>query len=366
MAERGARPKVPVVRRFMLRAVRHLFSPLRPDDYLELINPLWTTRELRGRVERVEPASADSATVVIRPQYEWFGHEAGQYVRLGVVLDGVYYWRAYSLTSDPDPDDGLISVTPKLVESGTVSPYLVRDIRPGDIVRLGEVEGTFTLPDPLPDKLLFISAGSGITPIISMLRSLDHKNAVDDVVVAHSARSEDQVMFDSTLRDLDRRHDGFRLVLRLTGKDGRLTPDALAELCPDWREREVFASGPGEMLDQLVEHWNDHGDPQRLHMERFQPVIGGDDAGGEGGEVHFSDSDVKTEVDGGTPILVAGENAGLTLPFGCRIGICHTCVGTLKSGRLRDLRTGDVVDDAVGQAVRTCVHTAEGDIEIEL
>ena len=82
------------------------------------------------------------------------------------------HWRAYSLTSDPERQDGLISITVKNVDEGKVSPYLVRRGRPGTIVSLGGVEGEFLLPDELPAKLLFISAGSGITPIMSMLRHL--------------------------------------------------------------------------------------------------------------------------------------------------------------------------------------------------
>ena len=144
--------------------MRALFTPLLPDDYLELINPLWSTRELRGRIERIERETADAVTVVIRPGYEWMGHEPGQYLRIGVVVDGVHHWRAYSLTSDPGRPDGWISITPKLVDSGKVSPYFVTRAKPGEIVRLGGVEGTFVLPDPVPEKLLFVSAGSGITP----------------------------------------------------------------------------------------------------------------------------------------------------------------------------------------------------------
>jgi stearoyl-CoA 9-desaturase NADPH oxidoreductase len=125
------------------------------------------------------------------------GNRVGQCVRLGVIVDAVYDWRAYSLTSDPQADDGLISVTPKVVPTGTVSPYLVREIAPGDIVRLGEVEGVFTLPEPLPDRLLFISAGSGITAM-SMLRDLDHPKCLRDVVAVHSDRTAEQMMFDST------------------------------------------------------------------------------------------------------------------------------------------------------------------------
>jgi stearoyl-CoA 9-desaturase NADPH oxidoreductase len=365
MAERGAQPDVPRGRRLFLRAVRRLFSPLQPDDYLEMINPLWTTKELRGKVERVEQQGSEAASVLIRPGYEWPGHKPGQYVRLGVVIDGVYHWRAYSLTSDPSPEDGLISVTPKKVDTGVVSPYLVQKIQPGDLVRLGEVEGVFTLPEPLPSKMLFISAGSGITPIMSMLRSLDHHDQLGDVVVIHSARTRDQVMFLSALEDLDRRHERTRLDLRLTSDRGRLEPSDLDEVCPDWREREAFCSGPGEMLDALIEHWEDNADPDRLHFERFQPKIGGDANAGEGGEVNFLDSEKTVECDGGTSILEAGENAGLNLAYGCRIGICHTCVGTLKSGKLRDLRSGDVIEPT-GQDVRICINTAEGDVELEL
>src|SRR6186997_1973626 len=202
MAERGAKPNVPKVRQRALHAVRSLFSPLLPDDYLELINPLWSTQELRGRIERIDRETPDAVTVLIRPGYEWGGHRPGQYLRIGVIVNGVHHWRAYSLTTDPGRPDGLIGITPKLVDAGKVSPYLVRQARPGDIVRLGGVEGTFVLPEPAPSKLLFISAGSGITPIMSMLRSLHRENALHDVAHVHSARSVDDVIFADRLRTI--------------------------------------------------------------------------------------------------------------------------------------------------------------------
>jgi len=213
--------------------------------------------------------------------------------------------------------------------------------------------------------MLFISAGSGITPIISMLRSLDRRDEFNDVVVFHSDRAREQVMFLSVLEDLDRRHEHLRLDVRLTSDRGRMSPSDLDDLCPDWREREAFCSGPSELLDALIEHWEDNGDPDQLHFERFQPKIGGNAGEGEGGKVTFLDSDTTAECDGNTPILEAGEQAGLNLAYGCRIGICHTCVGTLKSGKVRDLRSGDVTEPT-DQDVRICIHTAEGDIELEL
>ena len=211
MAERGARPKVPRWRLRVLRSLRTLFTPLMPDDYLELINPLWSTQELKGRIERVERETDDAVTVLIKPGWEWEPHAPGQYLRIGFVVDGIHHWRAYSLTSDPGRPDGMISITPKFVAEGKVTPYLVREARPGVIVRLSDVEGTFTLPEPPPEQILFISAGSGITPIMSMLRELDRRDKLDDVVVLHSARTPDEVIFGDELRELAGRCPGFRL-----------------------------------------------------------------------------------------------------------------------------------------------------------
>jgi stearoyl-CoA 9-desaturase NADPH oxidoreductase len=365
MAERGAVPRVPVLQRRALHAVRSLFTPLLPDDYLELINPLWSTQELRGRIERIERETPDAVSVLIRPGYEWPGHRPGQYLRIGVVVDGVHHWRAYSLTTDPGRPDGFIGITPKLVESGVVSPYLVRAARPGDIVRLGGVEGTFVLPELPPRRPLFISAGSGITPIMSMLRALDRRDELADVVHVHSARSAESVIFGDRLADLDARHPGYRLHLQLTGAAGRFGPGDLDRLCPDWRERQTFASGPRELLDALADHWAAEGDPERLAMERFQPVIGGAVPAGEGGWISFTKSGIGTECDGATPILVAGEGAGAQLPYGCRMGICHTCIGRLCAGEVRDLRTGEV-HGTEGEMVRTCVNAPEGPVEVAL
>jgi ferredoxin-NADP reductase len=365
MAERGATPTVSPLRRRALRAVGSLFSPLLPDDYLELINPLWSTQELRGRVERIERETPDAATILIRPGYEWQGHRPGQYLRIGVVVDGVHHWRAYSLTSDPDHPDGLISVTPKLVDAGVVSPHLVREVRPGSIVRLGGVEGDFVLPDPAPSKLLFVSAGSGITPIMSMLRHLDRCDEVDDAVHIHSARTEEDIIFGSQLAAIDERRSGYRLHLQLTGEMGRMKPEDLDELCSDWREREAFVSGPAELLDAICARFDREGVLERLRMERFQPRIGDGVEEGEGGRITFRASGTETECDGGTPILVAGEEAGLELPYGCREGICHTCIGRLCSGRLRDLRNGKVYGQD-GEMVRTCISAPEGPVEIDL
>jgi len=366
MPERGARPNVHPLQRRVLNVLAAFSSPLLPDDYLELFNPLWSTRELRGRIEQIEHETPEAATVLIKPGYRWGGHEPGQYLRIGLDIHGVRHWRAYSLTSDPERADGLISITVKNVDEGQVSPYLVRRGRPGTIVALGGVEGEFLLPDPLPDKLLFISAGSGITPIMSMLRHLHQRGELGDVVLLHSARRTDEVIFGDELRGLAARHERFILHEQLTADNGRMGPDDLDRLCPDWPERDMFISGPNEMLDAFSEHYEQAGASERLHMERFQPKLGlGDGEEGSGGTIRFLQSDTEAESDGSQPILVAGEEAGLELPYGCREGICHTCVGELRSGQVRDLRNGKVHGQE-GEVIRTCIHAPEGPIEIEL
>jgi stearoyl-CoA 9-desaturase NADPH oxidoreductase len=366
MAERGAVPRVSAGRRRVLGLIRSFTSPLLPDDYLELVNPLWSTRELRGRIERVERETPDAATVLIKPGWEWPGHRPGQYLRLGIEVDGIHHWRAYSLTSDPGRADGFISITPKLVESGKVSPFLFGRVRPGTIVRLGGVEGTFVLPDPLPPRLLFISAGSGITPIMSILRSLAGRGGLTDVVHVHCARSADGVIFGSELHELHARHSGYRLHERITGEQGRVSADQLDDLCPDWTQREAFICGPSGLLEAMGERWKRDGDPDRLHIEHFQPDVQvGDGERGEGGTIRFCSSDVEASSDGEQPILIAGESAGATLPFGCRMGICHTCIGRLRSGQVRDLRTGRVHGQP-GEMLRTCINAPEGAVEIDL
>jgi ferredoxin-NADP reductase len=366
MPERGAPPNVHPVQRRVLRALAALSSPLLPDDYLELINPLWSTRELRGRIESINRETEDAATVLIKPGYRWGGHEPGQYLRIGLDIEGVRHWRAYSLTSDPEREDGLISITVKNVDEGKVSPYLVRRGRPGTIVSLGGVEGEFVLPDPPPDKLLFISAGSGITPIMSMLRHLDSRRELGDAVLLHSARHADEVIFGDELRALADGREKFKLHEQHTGDKGRMGPSDLERLCPDWQERDTFISGPNEMLDDFSGHYEQAGVTECLHMERFQPKLGlGDGAEGEGGTIKFLKSDREAQSDGSQPILVAGEEAGLDLPYGCREGICHTCVGELRSGRVRDLRHGKVCGEE-GEVIRTCINAPEGPVEIEL
>ena len=366
MVEKAAEPQVNPIRKRALDIARALTTPLPADDYIALLNPEWSTRETTGRVVRKQPETEDATTIVIRPRHRWPGHQPGQYLRLGVEVDGIRHWRAYTITSDPAHPEGFVSVTIKRTEGGKLSPYFVDELMPGSEVYLGEVEGQFLLPDPLPGKLLMISAGSGITPVWSMLRELDRRDYDGDVFHLHGARTPEDMIFGAHLRDMHERRGGYTLHEHHSKEKGRVKTADLEDLVPDWRDREVFLSGPRDMIDAMEEHWGLEGDPEHLHTERFQPVIGeGTEEEGSGGTVRFRVTDATAECEVGVSILVGGERAGAELPFGCRMGICHTCVGRLRTGRVRDLRTGEIEGEE-GQMVRTCVNAPEGHVEIDL
>jgi len=340
-------------------------TPLLPDDYLTLLNPLWSARELRGEVVDVQKETEDTATVTIRPGWGFSGeYQPGQYVGIGLSIDGKWHWRSYSLTSVPVRDKKLISITVKATPEGFLSTHLVNGVEPGTIVRLASPKGDFALPDPPPAKMLLVTAGSGITPVMAMLRSMNQRGQTSDVVHIHSAPSAKDVIFHDELQELNRGEWPYELLLHLTEDMGHLDFEAeLDRLVPDWKERPTWACGPPAMLDTLEKVWADGGVPEdHLHMERF--VIARTDKGGEGGTVTFAISDKTIEVDGATSLLEAGEKVGIQMPFGCRMGICQTCVLPLESGHVRDFRSGS--EHGEGDRIQTCISAASGDCTLNI
>ncbi len=357
-------PATPVrgVVRALRRLAEHALTPLVPADYLDLVHPLRRGADLRGKVVAVRAETADAATVTIRPGGAWRGHRPGQYIRIGVDVNGIRQWRAYSLTSLRDAVDGLLSITVKAIPEGKVSRHVVRELRPGALVQLDQAAGEFTLPDVLPARTLFVTAGSGITPVMGMLRN--HLAELADVVVVHSAPTAADVIFGAELRAWARA-GRIRLVERHTSLDGVLVPTELDVLVPDWRGRQTWACGPTGLLDAAEQHWTDAGLADQLHTERFRPVVV---TAGEGGTLSFARQGNVVEADGATPILDAGEDAGVLMPSGCRMGICFGCVVPLTQGAVRDLRNGELLTATEGDGVRiqTCVSAAAGPCTIDL
>src|SRR6476469_2221 len=280
-------------------------TPLELDDVLDVFHPLRAGATLRGRIVAVHPETVDAARL----------------------------WRTYSLTHGPRPD-GCISITVKAIPDGVVSNHLVHRVRAGQMIHLGQAEGDFVLPDPMPGKLLLVTAGSGITPVIGMLRNL-FSRAVPfeaDIVLLHSALSRSEVIFGEELRQYAAQ-GRLRLVELHTDVHGMLDVADLDEIVPDLAERTTYACGPVGLLDALEEHHTGRGLP--LHIERFRTATV---VTGEGGTLTFSKSGAVVEADGATPILDVAENAGVLMPSGCRMGVCFGCVLPLRERAVRDLR----------------------------
>ncbi|KRC52873.1 stearoyl-CoA 9-desaturase [Nocardioides sp. Root79] len=350
-------------------------TPLSVDDLLDHFAPLRPAATgLQGRIVAVDAETADAATIVIKPGRDWAGHIPGQYVRVGVDVDGVRLWRTYSLTHGPRRD-GRISITVKAIPGGAVSQHLVRTAKVGQMVQLAQAEGDFVLTPPAngaKHKLLLVTAGSGITPVIGMLRNLysrneDEARAAYDIVLVHSAMKRDEVIFGPELRahaDAGR----LRLVERHTDTDGLLTMSDLEAEVPDLAERTAYACGPAGLLDTLEAFYDERR--LTLHTERFRPTVVA--TGAEGGTISFTGpSGTTVEVDGATPILDAAESAGVLMPSGCRIGICMGCVLPMKSGAVRDLRNGELTVAVPGEThpdgvpIQTCISAAAGDCHID-
>ncbi|AFR30208.1 ferredoxin reductase [Arthrobacter sp. Rue61a] len=360
----------------LARIASVLTTPLAPEDVMALFNPVYSSRQLRAVVTRVVPETAQSATIFFRPGRGWHAHLAGQWARVGVELNGVRQWRSYSLSA-PAGEDPAITVT----DVGSVSGALVRETKVGDVLFLAPPQGDFVLPEH-PRSLLMLTAGSGITPVMSMIRTLVPSRPDADVVLIHSSRGEGDSIFREEVAELADQFPNFRQVQWHTHGRGRMdftsTAD-LEELCPDWRDRAAYACGPETFLDDAEALWKqaaaaeaitaggktDSGAGQgSLTIERFSTEFKGG-SGSEGGLVTFEASDREVMADGGVPLLDVGEDAGVLMPSGCRMGICHSCLTPLLSGSVRDLRTGEV-HGAPGELIQTCVSAAAGPVNLEI
>jgi ferredoxin-NADP reductase len=361
----------PTLRARVRRLADAAVTPLELDDVLDVFHPLRSGAPLRGRIVEVRAETEDSATIVIKPGKDWSGHVPGQYVRVGAEVDGVRLWRTYSLTHGPRRD-GCLSITVKAIPGGLVSNHLVRSACPGQMLQLAAAQGDFVLPDPLPAKLLLVTAGSGITPVIGMLRNLFSRATAPatDIVLVHVNASEASAIFRDELRE-HAQAGHISLIERYDDRDGLLDvahPEAgLAALVPDLDERLAYACGPAGLLDALESFHAERG--LDLTTERFRPVVLGD--AGAGGTVTFT-SGPTAEADGTTPLLDAGESAGVLMPSGCRIGVCFGCVLPLKEGAVRDLRNGAITQAVPGETgpegipIQTCINAAAGPCSLDI
>lgn len=329
---------------------------------LNRINPMWSTTGVRARVvARVEETS-DTFSLWLKPNGRWRGHHAGQHVELGVDIDGVRRRRVFSV-SNAGGSQAPLRITIQRQGPDGVTAWLHANARPGLIVDIGQAGGEFVLPSPLPDALLMIAGGSGITPLLAMLHALADRACTADIVLLQLFRHPDQRLFAEELAALSKKLPGLRTLTHCSAENGRLSAADIASRVPDLSRRHALLCGPEGLMTQISQAWDRLGLPERLQIERFgapRPATGTGSA-----VIHASESEQVFTQDAELTLLESAEAAGLAPRFGCRAGLCRTCLCRKRSGEARNLITG-LVSSQPDEWIQLCVSVAESDLELAL
>jgi ferredoxin-NADP reductase len=346
-----------------------LAGPAGVDGYLEQVKPTWSVRDCRAEVTEVRRLTPDSVTLTLRANRAWAGFRAGQFIQVGIEIDGVRRTRCYSPASAAGAARAL-EVTVKSHPEGLVSNYLIERAHTGMRLDLEQAAGDFHLPDELPERILLISAGSGITPVMSMLRTLCAADHRGQVTFLHFAPDPERAIYRTELERIAAAHRNVRLARSYTRAagagelDGHFNTALLEQSAPDYASAETFACGPSALLDAIRDKWAADGLESRLHVESFVPPALAPPSGVAEGSIHFADSGMRIE-NSGASLLEQAEGAGLTPETGCRMGICHTCSCRKQAGTVKNLATGEV-SSAEDEEIQICVSTPMGDVVVEL
>jgi ferredoxin-NADP reductase len=332
-----------------------LTGPHGVDRYTELVDPTWTRGEARAKIVAVRRQTPRSVTLTLEPNGAFTGFRAGQHINLTVEIDGRRRTRCYSPASAESAR--YVELTIGRHDGGLVSTYLCDHARPGMIVGLDSVGGDFTLPAVLPRRILLISGGSGITPVMSMLRTLRSEGYDGEVAFVHYARNVSEACYADELAAMT----GVRVLHGYTRDgagdlSGYFDADHLAAAMPE--PDAVYVCGPAALIDAVRVHC------PTARSESFVPPTFTIPEDAVGGRIAFTDSGIEA-TDDGRPLLQQAEDAGLTPESGCRMGICHSCTRRKTRGAVRNLITGAVSTDD-DEDVQICVSAPVGDVEIAL
>jgi ferredoxin-NADP reductase len=338
------------------------------DRYVELARPLLVKRDVRAEVTAVRRQTPKSVTLTLCPNENWRGLRAGQFVGVGVEIDGVRETRPYSPASSQHAQAGALELTISTHPEGKVSRYLRDHARPGMIVGLTQAEGDFVLPDPRPERVLLISGGSGVTPVTAMLRTLCDERFAGEIGFLNYARSHELALYGAELDRLADRHEGLRVARGFTrGRrlplSGRFRREHLLAVISDHTSAATFVCGPPALIDAVRAVWARDGLPAPA-VETFTPPALVFDTEGAEGLVGFAASG-REVANSGLPLLEQAEDAGLAPEHGCRMGICNTCSCRKTAGTVRNIVSGKV-STGRDEQIRICVSVPVGDVSLDL
>lgn len=365
----------PVTRPVQL--LRRALSPLAPmvepsvfDFWARELGSMASRSRVLARVTAKRAESARAVTLELQPNRRFEGFKPGQHVNLTVDVGGRRVTRSYSLTGTPRAD-GRLSLTVQAVEGGVVSQHLFSETQVGDVVELGAAFGEMTLSEGVMGPLLFLAAGSGITPLMSLTRELDRRGMPVQTTLIYWARHRADLCFLPELRALAAREPNFRLHIALTGDAvtgsgelrGRPSAELLATAVPDLAHRTVYACGPAGFvatLDALVRPV-----APRFESEAFTPPSFAPLASQQTVTLMLAKSNRVLKVKTGEPLLAALEAQGVKPKYGCRMGICNTCACPKREGLSRDLKNGGETAEPEAN-LRICISSAQSDMTLDL
>lgn len=317
--------------------------------------PLWTGEDDdRLVVRQIRVETHDVKTFVLAPlKPATFRWQPGQFLTLELEINGETIFRSYTISASPTRPDTL-AITVKRVSNGPVSNWLHDHLKTGDLLKVSGPMGDFTFLNHPAQKYLFFAGGSGITPLMSMTRTLADLAGPMDMVFINNVRSAADVIFGDELALIDRQNPGFRFapiteqdtpLASWAGYKGRISLDMLKTIAPDFLTREVFVCGPSPYMKAVKAMLIGAGFPEAQYHEEsfnFEELTGSAPAA----EAAQAAPEVKTfkiilaktgkefDCDSNTFILDAGRRAGARFPSACAKGMCGTCKSKINSGTL--------------------------------
>lgn len=327
---------------------------------------------------RVQPQTHDSKTLrFLVPQEQRFFARPGQFLNFHWVIDGKEVVRSYSICSSPT-QAGYIEITPKRMPNGHVSVFLNDSALPGLRVRTYGPTGHFYFDEQKHKRIVLIAGGSGITPMISMLRYIDDLCLSIEVTLIYCVRTEKDVIFEAELFELGCRLSEFRYVVVLSqpgptwkGASGHLTREFLQAEISDPQTSTFFLCGPPPMMESARELLRSMNvDSINIKQESFgagsQPRIAAS-APGSTFTVEFARSRKTCDASSARTVLEVAEANGVDVPFGCRQGECGTCATILLAGEVAMERQDGLTPELKAQGcVLPCVSHARSDIKLDV
>lgn len=343
------------------------------DLLLASLHPAWRLNRVFAQVEARRWVADDMLALTLRPNGNWRGARPGQHVQVYLELQGVRLSRSYSLTALHA--DGSLEIAIKRQAGGRVSTQLLTSVAVGQVLELGPAFGDLQWAEP-EQAVLLLAAGSGITPLLGMLRSALASGFSAPVSLLHYVREQGQQAFVDELRALQAQYANLQVRWALSSAPaaagelrGRFCAEHLADV-DGLRLRRVLACGPNGFVEQVQRWWRDAELVSELQCEAFTApdvveTVGAVEPAVRRLHLGFIGSRRQGVGDNQRSLLEQAENLGLRPLYGCRQGICASCTCTLISGAVRDMRSGEIASEP-GQPIRLCVNAPHSDVEIDL